>query len=185
LTTASFSASPAPVNGTYQPGQTVQICFTINGFNQSSLNWLHGIEYSFGPGWDLSALATTSPVECNANPIGPGNGSGTWAWYNSVTQSISPFSSHGPGYFFESNDDADNNPGNNFGDYSDGSCTWTFCITLKVSSSCLEGESLNISINTLADGESGSWTSPACFGDPNFTFSAIKTCCIPPALTVT
>ena len=162
VTTASFTATPAPINGTYQAGQTVQICFTVNNIDQTSLNLLHGIEYSFGPGWDLSTLTTTTPTECNANPPGPGNASGIWKWYNSVTQSIAPFSNYGPGYFFESDDDAETtNAGNNFGDYSSGGCSWTFCITLKVSGSCIDGQSLNIIINTLADGESGSWTSPA------------------------
>ncbi|HEX3166975.1 MAG TPA: hypothetical protein VHQ93_11995, partial [Chitinophagaceae bacterium] len=180
LTSASFTANPAPFNGTYVAGQTVQICFTVNGFNQTSLNWLHGIEYTFGPGWDLSTLQTVTPSECNANPPGPGNGSGTWTWYNSVTQSISPFSTHGPGYFFESNDDAETaNAGNNFGDYTDGSCSWTFCITLKVSTTCVNGQSLNVTVNTLGDGESGSWTSPACLGDPNYTFNPTMVCCAP------
>jgi gliding motility-associated-like protein len=176
---ASFTATPAPVNGTtYLAGQTVQVCFTINGFNQASLNWLHGIEYTFGPGWDLSTLTTGTPAECNANPPGPSNASGTWKWFNSVTQSVSPFNVHGPGYFFESNDDAETtNAGNNFGDYTAGACTWTFCITLKVSSTCISGQSLNITVNTLGDGESGSWTSPACLGDPNFTFNATMSCC--------
>jgi len=185
LTSASLTATPAPINGTYLAGQSVQICFKVNGYNQASLDWLHGIEYTFGPGWDLSTLATSTPAQCNANPVGPSSGNGTWKWYNSVTQSISPFTTHGPGYFFESADDADTDPGNNFGDYTDGSCTWTFCITLKVSSTCVNGQSLNVTINTLADGESGSWTSPACMGDPNFTLNAAMTCCSPALATLT
>ena len=185
LTTASFSASPAPVNGTYQAGQTVQVCFTVDGYNQTSLNWLHGIQYTFGPGWDLSTLATSAPAECGGNPPGRGSGSGTWKWFNSVTSSATN-NTYGPGYFFESDDDAETtNAGNNFGDYSSGSCSWTFCVTLKVSSSCVAGQSLAITVNTLADGESGSWTSPACFGDPNFTFNAIMSCCTTPAPAAT
>ena len=61
------------MNGTYVAGQTVQICFTVNDFNQTSQNWLHGIEYAFGPGWDLSSLVATPPAECPYDPPGPGN----------------------------------------------------------------------------------------------------------------
>jgi len=34
-----------------------------------------------------------------------------------------------------------------------------------------------VSINTTADGESGSWTSVACLGDPNYSFGAVLNCC--------
>ena len=178
VTTASFTTTPAPVNGTYAGGQTVQICFTINGFTQVANNWLHGVEYTFGPGWDLSSLVATPPAECPYDLSGPGNpGAGTWKWYNLVTSSATG-NTYGPGFFFDNSNIPGTDPGQNFGDQTNGTCTWTFCLTLKVSTTCVNGQSLNITVNTLSDGESGSWTSPACLGDPNFNFNASMTCCV-------
>jgi len=112
LTTASITAIPAPVNGTYQAGQTVQICFTVDGFTQVAQNWLHGIEYTFGPGWDLATLTSIPSAECPYDPTpGPGNlGSGTWAWYNSVTSGATGIT-HGPGFFFDNLNVAGTDPG--------------------------------------------------------------------------
>ncbi|HET9277504.1 MAG TPA: hypothetical protein VFN95_04945, partial [Flavitalea sp.] len=185
LTSASFTTTPAPVNGTYVAGQTVQICFTVNDFNQTSQNWLHGIEYAIGPGWDLSSLVATPPAECPYDIPGPGNpGAGSWQWYPSVTSSVTG-NTYGPGFFFDNSNVAGTDPGQNFGDQTNGNCTWTFCITLTVSTTCVNGQSLNITVNTLGDGESGSWTSPACLGDPNFTFNATMTCCASASATIT
>ncbi|MFZ5552566.1 MAG: beta strand repeat-containing protein [Bacteroidota bacterium] len=185
LQTATFTATPAPVNGTYLPGQTVTFCYNVTSYTEVSQNWLHGIQYTFGAGWNLASLVATPPAQCPYDPPGPGNpANGTWGWYNSVTSSATG-NTYGPGFFFEYLGDADANPGNNFGDATNGACTWNFCITLTANAACVPGQSLDITINTLADGESGSWTSPACAGDPNYTMNAIMNCCGPPTMTST
>jgi large repetitive protein len=185
LQVSSFTSAPNPVNGTYQPGQTVTFCFTVNSYTEVSQNWLHGIAWTFGPGWNMSTIVTSAPAQCPYDPPGPGNpANGTWGWYNSVTSSATG-NTYGPGFFFEYAGDADNNPGNNYGDASNGNCTWTFCVTITANTVCVQGQSLDITVNTLADGESGSWTSLACTGDPNFTINANMGCCTAPTMTFT
>lgn len=158
--------NPPPVNGTYQAGQLVNFCYTISDYNQTSVNWLHAVVPTFGAGWDMSTLTTVMPANCS--------GSGAWGWYNTNITSSATGVIHGPGFYYESGLGSplgfmDGNPGNNFGDNNaTNSCNWTFCFSVRTmpASQCTQGASLNVSIDTYGDGESGSWTSLACTGDP-------------------
>lgn len=182
---SSFTAAPPPVSGTYLASQTVTFCYTITDYNQTSINWLHGIVPTFGPGWDMSTLVTNPPVSCS--------GQGTWSWYNNNITSTATGQVTGPGFYFESQlgnagGVLDGNPGNNFGDNNpSNTCDWTFCwtITTLPPAQCVPGASLNITVDTYGDGESGSWTSLACVGDPVADFFATLTCCASPQVAVT
>ena len=155
----SFTQSPPPTNGTYACGETVTFCFTITNWNTTNANWFHGVVATFGPGWDLTTLVPGTP------PATAGTSTGAWNWYNSVQGTAGTNSGpQGPGFFFDLNNDG--NPGNNFGDFSTGS--WTFCWTISVLSgpACLNGLGLGVSFNTFSDSETGSWGSSACVNDP-------------------
>ncbi len=181
----NLTVNPPPVNGTYLAGQLVNFCYTISDYNQTSANWLHAVVPTFGAGWDMSTLTVTMPNNCS--------GDGVWGWYNTNIVSSATSVSHGPGYYYESPlgspfGFSDGNPGNNFGDYNPlNLCDWTFCwsIRTKPQAQCVQGASLNISIDTYGDGESGSWTSLACTGDPITEFFATSVCCQPPIVNVT
>ncbi|MBI4932201.1 MAG: PKD domain-containing protein [Bacteroidetes bacterium] len=174
---SSLTASPLPTNGTYLPGTTVTFCFTVSSFTQISSNWLHGITPTFGCGWNTATLAPVgNPTECSA--------SGTWGWYPSNTSSATGAVT-GAGWYYNYAVPADANPGNNYGDYnSSGTCTWTFCWSIQTAATCA-CPNLNMTINALGDGESGSWSSIACQLDPDYQFSAVLTCCLPPVMTQT
>ena len=182
---SEITATPPPVNGTYNAGQTVNFCFTINDYNQTSANWLHGVIPSFGPGWDMSTFTPISATNCS--------GDGTWNWYNSNITSSATGNVTGPGFYYESalgntNLVTDGNPGNNFGDNNaSNACDWTFCWSVKTLpiGSCIQGASLNINVNTTGDGESGSWGSLACTQDANTNFLASLTCCQAPIIAFT
>ena len=167
LQVANLTVSPAPTNGTYPPNTTVNFCYHISSFTQVSANWLHGVIPTFGCGWDLPTLTTTPATSCS--------GSGTWGWYPSWTSSANG-STWGPGFAYDYNT-SPGNPGNNFGD----NCSlpnWNFCWSIKTKAVCSPTcTNLNININTTGDGESGSWTSVACLGDPNYQFAAVMSCC--------
>ncbi|HRH67750.1 MAG TPA: hypothetical protein PLU53_15745, partial [Bacteroidia bacterium] len=185
---SNLTVNPPPVNGTYQAGQTVNFCYTITDYNQTSSNWLHAVIPSFGAGWVLGSITTTPANRCTAN-LTPG----TWSWYNSTFTSTATGLTVGPGFFYETSAGnisgvADGDPGNNFGDYNpNNTCDWTFCwsATTLPPGQCIPGASLNISIDTYGDGETGSWTSYACSGDPIIQFFAQLACCTPPQITNT
>lgn len=149
--TQSFTLTPQPINGTYQPGQTVTMCYTMNGYNQLNSNWIEGFDLTLGSGWS-SVNPQTAPANCGGNSTG-----GQWVWRTSVTSTTTPVVTVGPGYFFDLN--TDGNPGNDFGDQ--GSCVWTFCITLTVANSCTP-QSLLIQVTAGPDGLWGSYNNNSC-----------------------
>jgi hypothetical protein len=158
---SSLTVNPPPFNGTYQPGQTVNFCYTISDYNQTSINWLHAVCPVFGPGWSPGTFVSSNPSNCS--------GAGSWNYYNSIVTSSATGLQTGPGWFYDSPlGDANGgyprrkSPGDNYGDNNAlNTCDWTFCwsITTVPPNQCVNGTSLNIAIDTYGDGESGSWTS--------------------------
>ena len=177
-TISSLTVSPLPTYGTYAPGTQVTFCYTISNWVQVSWNWVHGIIPTFGNGWNLSTLQSSGTPPPTSTGTIPG-----YAW----------FFANGPlgqGWWVDLNPTGpanfDGNFANNFGwPVASGAGTWTWCWTIQTNSSCGQGTNLNMSINTTSDGETGNWTSPACLDDPNYNFSAILNCCLPPTLTAT
>ncbi|MCB9233918.1 MAG: T9SS type A sorting domain-containing protein [Bacteroidia bacterium] len=171
ITGATLLSNPNPINGTYPPGTPVTFSFSVSSWNTTLANWLHGVIPTFGPGWDIGTLSTSTPASCD--------GSGTWLWRNSNTSTATSLVT-GPGFYYDSNlgGPFDGNPGNNYGDNCTGGWTFSWTITTQASG-CVNGTDLSISVNTTGDGETGSWSSFSCNNDPNFVLSASQTCLLP------
>jgi gliding motility-associated-like protein len=169
------------VGTVYEAGETVEICLSVNTWNSASANWFHGFEIQLGPGWDAGSITATSfPASCD--------GSGNWAQYPSITSSATG-ASFGPGIYYDSGSGGplDGDPGNNYGDNS--VCPtphWVqFCFTVTTlpPGACIQDADLSITLNTLGDGEAGSWSSFNCNLDPDIVFSGpVLTCCDPPLI---
>jgi hypothetical protein len=171
--TQTFTLTPLPVNGTYNPGQVVTLCYTLNSFTQSNSNWFEGFDLNLGSGW-ASVSPQTAPTNCQGNSSG-----GQWIWVNSVTSTATPAQTVGPGYFFDL--DNDGNPGDDFGDSQGlfGSCSWSFCVTLTVANGCTP-QSLLIQVTSGPDGLWGSYTSSSCdVVTPNTVFNGTINVTIP------
>ena len=126
----TFTLTPAPPAGGYLPNTTVTVCITLQSFTQTGSNWFEGFDINLGPGW-TNLTPVSAPANCGGNSTG-----GQWIWMNSVTSTATPITTVGPGYFFDLN--VDGNPGNDFGDSnSSGTCSWTMCFSVKVSTSCI------------------------------------------------
>lgn len=177
LGASNLTVTPPPTNGMYQPGTTVSFCFKINSYSQVNTNWLHGVQLAFGSGWNLGSLTTSPPPACQ--------GSGYWAYYpNGITDNAGQ--TWPSGFYFETVT-GQNNPGNNFGDNCSGTISgsnWNFCFSITTAAACSPGSNLSVTINTSGDGESGSWSSLGCSGDPATNFNAIGSCC-PPVMAMT
>jgi gliding motility-associated-like protein len=179
----TITATPAPVNGGYQPGQTVQFCFHIDQYNEQNTNWMHGVQLTYAAGWNAGSLVATPGTgittgSWNYYPTGIGsNGNGNW----------------GPGWYFEYNSGpanplnnlGDNSPGTSASTYTVPSNVWNFCVSLTVNTNCTPGTSLGVTFNTSGDGESGSWSSLGCSDDPPYIFNAVQVCCTAPTMAST
>jgi hypothetical protein len=181
-----LTATPAPVNGTYETGQEVTFCYTPTRWAPGfSLEWLHGLDIDFGPGWDLTTLETTAPTACTAPD-------GNWGWYENW-ESCNTNDTFGPGFAFDSKRGLlcpgatahDGLPGNNFGDGPCGNLEpaaldLEFCWTVRVKSTfnSTEEANLNLDIMMLGDGASGSWMMASCAPATTSTFLATA---VPPA----
>lgn len=176
LRAATITASPAPINGAYQAGQTVTFCFKINQWVQQNTNWLHGVQVTLGSGWNATTLT--------GNPPGSYSTLGDWVWYNPGPGNANG-TNWGTGFYYDYG--AGTDPRNNLGDNNTNNNIpnnqWNFCVTVTAASACTPGSDLSISFNTSGDGESGSWTSSGCVGDYPTVYSAVGACC-PPGLTV-
>jgi hypothetical protein len=159
--TQSFTLTPPPVNNTYNPGQVVTLCYTLNSYTQVDLNYFEGFDLNLGPGWS-SVAPLTAPINC-------GGGGGQWIWMTSVTSTAIPITTVGPGYFFDLN--INGNAGNDFGDNNTNNCSWTFCVTLTVANVCTP-QSLLLQVTVGSDGVWGSYTSTSCDAlSPNTVFN--------------
>ncbi len=183
----TVTVDPPPTLGSYEPGQTVTTCLTIEGYNQDAADWFHGLVPVFGEGWDVSTLTYVAPPAC-----GDGSG-GFWEWYDSVEGTASSATSaQGPGFFFETSSGStsgviDDNPGNNYGDSGSTGCFWEFCITVSTIATCppgVNGDDLSITFLNFSDSETGSWDATSiCPEDPDFTIKAVLACCAAPSIS--
>ena len=176
----SITVNPLPVNGAYPPNTPVNFCFHVGQYNTINTNWLHGVQLTFGPCWNAASLVTNIPA-----PIA---GAGSWAYYPAGI-GLNNGVNWGPGWYFDYFPN-DGNPKNNFGDSPGGlvnvstPAQWNFCATIVTSSVCSPGCNLNVTFNTSADGESGSWSNAGCASDLPAIFHAIGSCC-PPIMSST
>jgi hypothetical protein len=189
--TGHFSASPAPINGTYPGGQSVQMCYTVTSWNASaSGEFLHAVELDFGSGWDQASFVPAPPASCNTN--------GNWDWYDSWT-SVSSNQTFGPGFAYDAQDFGflDGNPGNNrgmggnaCGNIGIASPPLQFCWTITANDCSEEtlgySESLDVTARMLGDALSGSWGQTQCFFPADDDFLATIYCADPfnPDITV-
>jgi len=184
LQSTDLQSFPPPVNGTYNSGQNVTFCFTVDGWNVTgTIEWLHAVEFDFAPGWDISNLIPIPPASCG--------GDGSWNWFDSWT-SCNTGQTFGPGFAYDSSSGVgcggsanDGDPGNNWGDGTSGCSTitpanaFTFCVIATVNS-CppgLTGDDLSVRIRVFSDGDSGSWTQTGCNSGIEYPFLATAVCC--------
>ncbi len=175
LVNSNITVNPLPTNGAYAPNTTVNFCFHIGQYNTINTNWLHGVQLSFGSGWNAASVVPNVPTPLAA--------SGTWAYYPGGIGTVNA-QSWGPGWYFDFSP-GDGNPGNNFGDSQGGAtdistaAQWNFCMAITTSPLCNPGSNLSVTFNTSGDGESGSWSNSGCAGDSPAIFHAIGSCCPP------
>ncbi|PHI19867.1 hypothetical protein CEQ90_10770 [Lewinellaceae bacterium SD302] len=162
---------PIPADGSNYPGGTVvEMCYTLNEFNTPSINWLHSVIPTFGPGFDINSFTVTSlPTSCA--------GTGNWGYFPSWTSCASGLM-WGPGFAFDGSQNVgcggagiDGDPGNNWGDGGALCANRTWCwelTTVPVSPFSCQLINYNTTIFVYGDAETGNWSpggNPPCLED--------------------
>ena len=76
----SFTLTPAPINGNYEPGTVVTMCYTMNGWDTGfGANWIEGFGIVLGPGW-VSYVPISGPDDCGGASLPQ-----QWYWLESAT----------------------------------------------------------------------------------------------------
>ncbi len=179
LQSTSLTVNPLPVNGAYAPNTTVNFCLHVGKYKTINTNWLHGVQLTFGSGWNPASVVPNVPL--------PISTAGTWAYYPTGI-GVNNAVNWGPGWYFDFAPQ-DANPKNNFGDSnSNGTpgfvdtstpAQWNFCVSLTTNVACTPGSNLGVTFNTSGDGESGSWSNAGCSTDAAVVFNAVGACCPP------
>ena len=141
--------TPPPV---YEPGDVIQVSYTLPTFTGININWIHAIQINLGVGW-----INLTPGAAPGNIFGS---AGNWLWDVQHTFPTSNLN-FGPGWRFVNDFDPD------WGTSSTGPFTITF--TVEVNQTCTQDD-LNISISVFDDCETGGWTGGGggCCNDPAF-----------------
>lgn len=172
LISGYFTASPEPsilirndeLIEYYNPGTTVNFCYSIDIWNDFQVNWIHAVQIDLGSAWDYGSLVPIPPFSCNGN--------GYWSWYESWV-SCNSGGVFGPGFAYDAfnglacgGTQFDGDPGNNWGDGPAECLPMEFCWSVSVKN-CEQLEAqpqrdLDINITVLADSESGSYDIFGC-----------------------
>lgn len=171
LTGSTLSVNPLPVNGAYAPGTTVQFCYHVVKYTHVNTNWLHGVQLTFGSGWNPASVVASVPTSTSTG--------GSWSYYPTGI-GVANAQTWGAGWYWETLT-TPLNPLDNFGDPAVDAAPgmWNFCVNLTTAAACTPGSNLSVTFNTSGDGESGSWSNAGCATDGSTVFHALGSCCPP------
>ena len=133
--------------GTYSPGQTITVWYTLGAYNAINTNWIHAFQINLGVGW-----INLTPLSGPANPSGS---LGNWTW--DLQHTFIGGLNFGPGWRFENTGNTD------WGTSSVGPFIMSFQVT--VGPTCTP-DLLSISMEVLDDCTTGGWSNGTCCTDP-------------------
>ena len=135
--------------GTYSPGQTITVWYTLGAYNAINTNWIHAFQINLGVGW-----INLTPLSGPANPSGS---LGNWTW--DLQHTFIGGLNFGPGWRFENTGNTD------WGTSSVGPFIMSFQLT--VGPTCTPDD-LSISMEVFDDCTTGGWSNGNCCVDPPF-----------------
>jgi len=196
---ATSTSFGSPLEGPYQPGETVTFKYELLEWNKDNCNRLSAIVPTFGPAWDPSSFdGDRAPAIIEEpRPVS----SGSWDWYPRGSARYNydnpdkgylegtPISA---GWFFVSNNAPPNDPNNSIGDGvgcdNDSTETWTasFRVTAFSSEDCPNGTMApaDVGVITFGDGEIGAGQYRGCALDEPLQLSTKVFCCDPPNFNI-
>ncbi len=184
----------SPLEGPYQPGESVTFRYELKQWNKDNCNRISAICPTFGPGWDPSSFddeRAPSIIE-EPRPVSQGQ----WNWfprgtvrynYDNPNKGYLKGSPITAGWLFVSSSAPPNNPENSTGDGStcvnDTMDTWTASFTVQAFSSqdCPDGTMVpaDVGVITFGDGEVAAGEFRGCELDEPLNLNTRVFCCTP------
>ncbi len=184
----------SPYTGPYQSGELIEMCYTLNAWNEDQCNWVQGVVPVFGQGWDETSFLTSGKPAIITKNLEP-HTTGAWDWYTngSLRYKVdAPDKGYYendplPGGWYFTNYAYGNTPDVSRGDSqdctNDASSNWEVCFQLKVKSfdDCedLNNKVAQVHITTFSDSEVGIHNQVSCLSDQSDYFEAPIFCCEP------
>ncbi len=169
-------AFPPPVNGYYNPGDTVVFAYGINGYKAYGQDFLHGVAPTFGSGWDMGSLTTGAFA-----PPTPVSGNGSWNWYNNIPDENLNLVD---GFFYDGPPLINSDPKDNKGDAGNQYSQWIFYWKIATKTTCSSPEDLSVYVLNYSDFQTGSGNNSSCKYDADISFKATLICCNSPDITI-
>jgi len=184
----------SPLEGPYQPGETVTFQYELKYWNKDNCNKISAIIPTFGPGWDPSSFDDERAPAIIAEPRPVS--SGRWNWYPRGTVRYNydnpdkgylkgtPISA---GWLFVSSSSPPNDPGNSTGDgvtcMNDSTETWSASFSVRAFSNqdCPNGNFVpaDVGVITFGDGEIAAGEFRGCSLDEPLNLNTQVFCCEP------
>lgn len=189
----TFTSMGSPLEGPYQPGESITWCLNIDAFNQTNCNWLHGIVPTFGDGWDPNSFFSSGQPKNILSPLIP-HTNGFWVWFpdnwvsyktTSSSKGLGPGDPAGAGWFFQNFAEQSINPFDPNFTRGDGTMcppaneTWEVCFSIQTKElyDCPDVVDCSVGFVTFGDGETGSNPAVGCQFDTRIHYNAILDCC--------
>ncbi len=184
----------SPLEGPYQPGESVTFRYELRNWNKDNCNRLSGIIPTFGPAWDPSSFddERSPAILEEPRPVSPG----LWKWYPRGTARYN-YDNPDKGYLkgtpipagwlFVANsappDDPANSTGDGLGCMNDSTDMWTASFTVQAFSNedCPNGSFVpaDVGMITFSDGEIAAGEFQGCSLDEPLNLNTQVFCCEP------
>lgn len=140
---ATVELTPAPWFGRYGTSDTVQMCVTIERWDQTTTSKLHAIVPTFGDEWDTTTLTPLVFPSSSQNAF--------WMWGQNITTPIGALD----GFYFDGNGDGD--PTNNPGETGNVTTSWKGCWSIATKPFCNSYDA-HVEVHVFSDVETGNPT---------------------------
>jgi len=184
----------SPLEGPYQPGETVTFRYELRNWNKDNCNRISGIIPTFGPAWDPSSFDDERAPAIIEEPRPVSNG--RWNWYPRGTVRYN-YDNPDKGYLrgtpipagwlFTNNSSPPNSPGISIGDgvgcMNDSTDMWTASFSVRAFSNedCPNGNFVpaDVGVTTFGDGEIAAGEFRGCSLDEPLNLNTQVFCCEP------
>lgn len=167
---ADIELTPAPWFGNYGTNDTVEMCVTVDRWDQTTSSNLHSIVPVFGDEWDTTTLTPVVFPSSASNVL--------WIWGQNIPTPAGSLD----GFYFDA--DSNGDPTDNAGEPGNATTSWTGCWTIATKPFCNSYDA-TVEVYVFSDNQTGTGNSTAqCQEYWPIHLNLSGWCCPDPVVTV-